>query len=141
MAAVIAAVFDANVLVAGAGWRGDSHLCLVQMARRRVRVFSSAHILEETERICAALRADGSMPHDPQTVLNWFKGAAHLVNPSALGKPRSRDAKDDPVLGTALAARSRLIVTADADLLVLGKPFGIEIIRPRALLAKLQRPL
>ena len=40
-------VFDTNVVVAGAGWRGESFLCLVALARRRVQAFASAWILED----------------------------------------------------------------------------------------------
>ena len=138
---MIAAVFDANVLVSGAGWRGESHICLVAMARRRVRVFTSVWILEEASRISAELHAEGVMSADPQTVLNWFGHTAHWDAPSQTGKQRSRDAKDDPILGTALAARASVIVTGDKDLLVLEKPFGIEILRPRAFLAKIHRPI
>lgn len=138
---MIAAVFDANVLVSGAGWRGEAHLCLVALARRRVRVFTSSWILEEASRISAELHADGILRVDPQTTLHWFSHTAHWVTPAETGKQRSRDAKDDPILGTALAAKARLIVTGDNDLLVLNKPFGIEIIRPRAFLAKIHRPI
>lgn len=138
---MIAAVFDANVLVAGAGWRGESHLCLVQMARRRVRVYTSAWILEEATRTCAALARSGRMTCNPQPVLAWFRAKAPLVEPVPTGKQRSRDPKDDPILGAALAARVKLIVSGDGDLLALGKPFGIEIIHPRHLLARLVEPL
>ena len=47
---MILAVFDSNVVIGGAIWRGESHLCLVAMARRRVRVFTSAWIIEEVRR-------------------------------------------------------------------------------------------
>ena len=60
---------------------------------------------------------------------------------SMMGKPRSRDVKDDPYLACALGAGAKLIVTRDGDLLVLGQPFGIQIITPRELLARLSRPL
>ena len=60
-----------------------------------------------------------------------------IVAPAPLGKQRSRDAKDHPYLACALAASSRIIVSRDQDLLVRGKPFGIEIITPRDLLARL----
>lgn len=45
-----AAVFDSSIIVAGAGWRGEAHLCLAAMARRRVKVFTSDWILEEVNR-------------------------------------------------------------------------------------------
>ena len=38
-------------------------------------------------------------------------------------------------------ARRQVIVTRDADLLALQKPFGIRIITPRELLSLLARPL
>jgi predicted nucleic acid-binding protein len=63
------------------------------------------------------------------------------VEPSPTGKPRSRDPKDDPILGTAVSAGARLIISLDNDLLVLEKPFGIAILLPRQFLAHLQRPI
>jgi putative PIN family toxin of toxin-antitoxin system len=139
---VTAAVFDSSVVVAGACWRGESYLCLVSLARRRLRVFASTWILEESRRAIARLKAEGVIvSHDPWPVFNWFASTSRLVSPAATGKQRSRDLSDDPILGTALAGRARIIVSLDKDLLELEKPFGIEIVRPRQLLARLQRPL
>ena len=50
---------------------------------------------------------------------------------------RSRDLKDAPYLACALAARATFIVTRDADLLDLEKPFGIGILTPRAFLSRI----
>jgi putative PIN family toxin of toxin-antitoxin system len=108
------------------------------MARRRVRVFTSQWILEETHRAIASLR---SAARDPLPVIAWFSERASIVSPGPTGKARSRDPTDDPVLGTALAAKARFIVSYDRDLLVLRKPFGIEIVRPGEFLARLQRPI
>ena len=133
------AVFDSNVVVGGSVWRGQSYLCLVSMARRRVRVFSSAWILEEVRRSVTQLQERGlTGERDPWPIVNWFAGTARLVIPAPTGKQRSRDPKDDPILGTALAPGARTIVTFDKDVLVLEKPFGIEIIHPAELLARLQ---
>ena len=133
------AVFDSNVAVGGSVWRGQSYLCLVSMARRRVRVFSSAWILEEVRRSVTQLQERGlTGERDLWPIVNWFAGTARLVIPAPTGKQRSRDPKDDPILGTALASGARTIVTFDKDVLVLEKPFGIEIIHPAELLARLQ---
>ena len=35
-------VFDAGVVFSGAGWRGEAHLCLVAMSRRRVIAFATS---------------------------------------------------------------------------------------------------
>jgi putative PIN family toxin of toxin-antitoxin system len=136
-----AAVFDSSVIVAGSCWRGESHLCLVAMARRRVRVFASVWILEEVSRAISNLLADRVLQRDPLPIINWFAEKARLVSPSPTGKQRSRDPKDDPIIGTALSAGARVIVSLDNDLLVLGKPFGIAVLGPREFLARLHRPI
>jgi predicted nucleic acid-binding protein len=73
--------------------------------------------------------------------LNWYYDRVKLVEPSPLGKQRSRDPKDDPYLACALAAGAKFIVSRDEDLLALEKPFGIHIVTPRLLLARLARPI
>jgi uncharacterized protein len=139
---VIRAVFDSSVLVSGFAWRTESHLCLVSMARRRARVFTSSWILEEASRALKELQAAGRLPkHDPWPLFNWFANTARIVTPAPTGKQRSRDINDDPVLGTSLASKAQFIVTNDRDLLVLRKPFGIEIVRPRLFLGRLHRPV
>ena len=135
-------VFDTNVVVAGAGWRGESFLCLVALARRRVQAFASAWILEEIRRTVTTLQAKGTFKrHDPWPVVHWFGDTARPVAPAPVGKQRSRDPNDDPFLAAALAAGAKVIVSLDEDLLALEKPFGIEIITPRQLLGRLRRPL
>ena len=136
-----AAVFDSSVIVAGSGWRGESHLCLVAMARRRVRVFTSEWILDEVRRAISDLLAARELEREPQPIINWFVEKARLVSPWPTGKQRSRDPKDDPIIGTALSAGAKFIVSLDNDLLVLEKPFGIAVLRPREFLARLHRPI
>jgi putative PIN family toxin of toxin-antitoxin system len=135
---VIAAVFDTSVLVAGCGWHGEGNRCLVAMAQRRARVFTSQYIIDELQEAIREFRQQRRItPRDMLPAFNWFCDKATVVTPSSLGKQRSRDPKDDPVLGTALAAGAGLLVSYDFHLLDLEKPFGIEIIRPREFLALL----
>ena len=130
-------VFDAGVVFSGAGWRGEAHLCLAALARRRVIAFATAPTIEELRRVVDQIGF--KTQHSPYTILDWYYGAVKMVSPAPLGKQRSRDAKDDPYLACALAASAGLIVSRDQDLLVLGKPFGIELITPRELLTRLTR--
>ena len=132
-------ILDANVVFAGAGWRGEAYNCLLAMAKRRITVFATLEILEEVR----ALVADrgNKFKYPPVTTLNWYYDRVKLVEPAPLGKQRSRDAKDDPYLACALAAGAKVIVSRDDDLLALEKPFGIQIITPRELLAKLATPI
>jgi len=138
-ARVITAVFDSNVIVSGLIWRGESYLCLVSQARRHVRVFASEWIIEEVRRSIKQIETGKRIPRDPWPGFNWFCYTAKLVDPAPMGKQRSRDPEDDPILGTALAGRIKTVVTRDNDLLELGKPFGIEILHPRDFLRKLNR--
>lgn len=129
-------VFDAGVVYSGAGWRGEAYLTLVSLARRRVTAYATVTTLEEL-RDLVQTRAF-KCRHDPHTILDWYYRTVRQVNPAPLGKPRSRDLKDDPYLACALGAGAKWIISRDEDLLVLQKPFGISIITPRELLARLR---
>ena len=131
-------VFDAGVVFSGAGWRGEAHLCLVSLARRRFVAFATDETVAELRRIVKEIGF--KTPHSPFTILDWYYRVVKMVAPAPLGKQRSRDPKDDPYLACALASAARLIISRHDDLLVLKKPFGIEIITPQELLARMARP-
>jgi putative PIN family toxin of toxin-antitoxin system len=126
----VRAVFDANVIASGVGWQGEGWLCLVKLARRQVEAFGTEQTLAETREAALRIIDEFQPKHNAAGRLTWYLDRVQLVEPSPLGKQRSRDAKDDPYLAAALAARARVIVTCDKDLLELEKPFGIEIVRP-----------
>ena len=128
-------VFDAGVVYSGAGWRGEAHLCLVAMARRRLIAFATSETLDGLRRVASEIGF--KTPHSPYTILDWYFGAAKIVSPAPLGKQRSRDANDDPYIACALGAKAKVIVSRDKDLLSLEKPFGVEIIEPREFLRRL----
>ena len=130
-------VLDANVVYAGAGWRGEAYACLVALARRRITAFATDETLDELRSLVSEIGYKAR--HSPNNVLSWYYEKVRLVEPVRLGKQRSRDATDDPYLACALAARAKVIVSRDEDLLSLEKPFGIEIISPRELLRRLAK--
>ena len=130
-------VLDANVVFAGAGWRGEAYACLLAVARRRVTVVATSEILEELRALVA--ERSYKSKHSPHNLLTWYYDTVKMVEPSPLGRRRSRDPKDDPYLACALAAGAKVIVSRDDDLLAMKKPFGIEIITPRELLTRLAR--
>jgi putative PIN family toxin of toxin-antitoxin system len=129
-------VLDANVVFAGVGWRGEAHHCLLAMARRRITAFATLEILEEIRALVA--ERGSKFKHAPDNLLTWYYDRVKLVEPAPLGKQRSRDVKDDPYLACALAAGAKIIVSRDEDLLVMKKPFGIEIIRPSEFLRRIK---
>src|SRR2546426_12781926 len=81
-------VFDAGVVFSGAGWRGEAHLCLVAMARRRIIVFGTTDTLDELRRLVRQIGF--KVPHSPDTILDWYYRTVKTVSPVPLGKQRSR---------------------------------------------------
>ena len=133
------AVFDTNVIASGIFWhRSTARRCLTGLARREFKLAASDDILNEYVLTCAALHAQ-KPEQDPSGPLAWITSRALLVTPSPLGTQRSRDAKDDPFLACAVAARAEYLVSSDRDLLVLRKPFGISIVTPVQFLRVLER--
>lgn len=135
---MIRAVFDCNVVLLGIGWSGSARACLELVARRRVFLFVTEAILAEYESVIPETLAEELPDIDPHPKLAWIRARARQVEPSLLGKRRSRDSKDDIYLAGALAASAQYLVTYDKDLLALGKPFGVETIRPAELLRRIK---
>jgi putative PIN family toxin of toxin-antitoxin system len=122
-------VVDASVAAAGIVFRGEAWSVLAKLARHQAIAYGTEFTLTETKETVAALATRKNAKHNVGGALTWYLDIVKPVEPAPLGKQRSRDAKDDPYLAAALAARAD-IVTYDKDLLDLGKPFGVEILRP-----------
>ena len=127
-------VIDTNTFIAS-GWRINAHARRVfaSVARRRFRLAVSTAILDEYRGVSQRPRFAGK---NYAGLLSWIEKYALVVEPAPLGKRRSRDPKDDIFLACALFARAKFIVSNDQDLLALGKPFGIEILRPAHFIAR-----
>jgi predicted nucleic acid-binding protein len=127
---MIRAVLDCGVLVSAIGWGGHARACLDLAAAGQVSLFVTDEIWHEYEHRIPPILAAEKRDVDPQPVLAWLLTIAQFVEPALLGKPRSRDVRDDCYLACALQAGAEVIVSNDRDLLVLGKPFGIAILTP-----------
>ncbi len=128
-------VYDANVAAAGLVFRGEAWACLVKLARRQVFAFGTEFTLEETRETAIRIARERNLIHNVGGALTWYLERVRVVEPVPLGKQRSRDPQDDPYLSAALAARA-WVVTYDHDLLDMGKPFGVEILRPSTFLRR-----
>jgi putative PIN family toxin of toxin-antitoxin system len=132
-------VVDTNVVVSAALWVGsEDRRCFALVARRKCRVAVTDFILREYRFLALRVGRRECPGRDPNPFLHWIESVALLVEPSPLGKQRSRDPKDDPFLACALASRADFIVTKDKDLLALAKPFGVEIVTPREFYRKIE---
>jgi putative PIN family toxin of toxin-antitoxin system len=132
-------VVDTNVFISAAGSRaGFSWRCFVLLAERRFQLAVTKEILTEFETVAERLS------HQPgihcgmkwRPLFHWLCDKAIYFDPAPLGKQRSRNAADDIFLACALASGAKIIVSHDADLLALEKPFGIEIVKPAICVAR-----
>jgi predicted nucleic acid-binding protein len=99
-------------------------------------MIGSKETLAETKEVTIRLIRLKRPKHHAAGRLTWYLNRVRTVSPAPLGKQRSRDRKDDPYVSAALAAGVECLVTYDHDLLVLGKPFGIELVKPSEFLRR-----
>ncbi len=139
---MIVAVLDTSVVAAGIGWAGGPgrHL-LALLARRTFQSVRTPEFTAEWADTLADLAAHEPRWQNPNWAhwLDWLRQKSALVEPSALHPAVKRDPDDDVVLAAALGGRAAYLVTYDRDLLELGKPFGIEILRPGNFVSRLFR--
>ena len=130
-------VLDTGVIVSGIFWRNEPRRCLVALGKRRFTLAVTEPVLDEYVSTVWDVKREEELALNPAPWLQWLAACARCVTPGPLPKQTCRDARDDKFLACALAARATLIVSRDQDLLVLEKPFGIEIITPRQFLGRL----
>lgn len=121
-------VFDTNVLFAAFVAHG---VCagLYEEALSRGRIVVSCFILEELrEKLLVKAKLSQS---EVDEVMDAVRSDAEIVEAQPLAVPVCRDADDDWILATALAAQVDALVTGDKDLLVLKRHGGIPILSPR----------
>jgi uncharacterized protein len=135
-------VLDTNVVMSALLWRGPPFRLLEAIrAQANSQLYSSpmlvAELTDVLSRRAATLQLQriGRTAH---TVLTDYLEAVELIDPKPI-PATSRDPDDDEVLATALACNADLIVTGDADLLVLNPFRDIPILTASQALALLAR--
>lgn len=126
---MIKLVLDTNVFMSGIFWAGHPARILDAWSDGKIKLIVSPDILNEYVRVGNILSkkypgVDISPFIDLVTIYGEF------VSPVTLKEPVSRDADDDKFIATALAAKCKLIVSGDKDLLTVDGCFAIEIIKP-----------
>lgn len=123
-------VLDTNVVASAVLWGGGPRLLLQAGRERRVRLFTSAALLSELTDILTRPKFDKKIAASRLTIdqlVDRYVMLAGLVRPAPM--PRiAPDADDDVVIGTALAARSDLLVTGDKTLLSVEAYQGVRIV-------------
>jgi uncharacterized protein len=132
-------VIDTGVFVSGVFWRREPHRVLRAWGCGLLTPVVSREIHDEYERVLHEVKRETGFAADVSPWLEAMKATAVSVTPAVLGRSVCRDPNDDKFIEAALAAGARTLIARDADLTVLRKPFGIEILTPRAWLSRLPR--
>ena len=121
-------VLDTNVLLSGLIFGGICQRVMLAGIESH-EVYLSPAIFNEVAEKLAGKFAD--LAPTRETALRALRDGSRWIEPVALPVPVCRDADDDWILATALAAKADAIVTGDNDLLVLKRYEGIPILSPR----------
>ncbi len=132
------ALLDANVLISAAIQPAGTPGLIVAalLERDAFELVLSPGIVAEVE-AALKLRKIRRYLHEPDEALLWLAdlaALADLADDTNRAKGVCRDPDDDAVLSAAIEGRADVIVTGDADLLVLEEHDGIAIVTPRAFL-------
>ena len=136
-------VLDTNIVLSGLLWRGAPYQLLTQIKQTRtLQLVSSPIMLEEladvlTRKQCISRSA--AIEQNSAQVLADYLQVVELVEPVNI-PPTSRDPDDDAILACALAAHADLIVSGDADLLVLKQFRDIPIVTAAQAIKRITTP-
>lgn len=133
-------VLDTNVVVSALFWGGVPRRLLDLGRDGRVSLFTSSVLLDELADVLArekfaALLA--SQEITPNFLMQRYGMLATLIKPQAIERT-VRDADDDAVIATALAAQADIIVTGDNDMLVLHPYKAVQILGPADAMRQIQ---
>ena len=133
-------ILDTGVVTAGVFWRHEPRACLKAWLKGLICPVISEDIFAEYERVLREVKREEGFNTDIESWLDTIRLSALWVTPVKLSEPVCRDRHDDKFIEAALAAGTQTLIARDSDLTVLQKPFGIEILTPRAWLSRLPRP-
>ncbi|MBS0456784.1 MAG: putative toxin-antitoxin system toxin component, PIN family [Proteobacteria bacterium] len=119
-------VLDTNVLVSGLAYPQSLPGRIVGAWRAGgLDVALSHDILDELARVLPRLPRIGLAPAAIRDLTESLVFLADIVEPAGATDPGLRDAADQPVLLTLLAAKADYLVTGDKDLLALADRYPI----------------
>lgn len=129
---MIRVVLDTNVLLSGIAYPGSMPGRIVAAWRRgSIEVLLSIHILEELRRVLPRLaHRHGLSALEIDDLVDILSIQCEIIEPAREAEPGLRDAADQPVLGTLVAALRDTksidyLITGDKDLLALADRYPI----------------
>jgi len=125
-------VVDTNILVSASFWKGNPYKIIELAAQGKIKVFSSAEILEEFARV---LKRDFKTGEEEiKERIENFLEIINLVEPKIKIQEVKEDPDDDKVLEVAIEANADCIVSGDKHLLKIKGFKGIKIITAKEFL-------
>lgn len=121
-------VLDSSVLIAASISRAGVCAELLEDVLTHHELVLSAYIADEVRQ--KLLEKFHFPDKEVRQLQRLLLRVATLVEPAVLPPDACRDARDLPVLGTAVAAGASLLVSVDKDLLSLSEFQGIAIVKP-----------
>lgn len=119
-------VLDTNVLVSGLAYPGSVPGRIVTAWRQGgLEVVLSRHILDELVRVLPRLPRVRMTPNEIRDLADSCMFLADVVEPDGEQDEKLRDAADQPVLLTLVAAKADDLITGDKDLLALANRYPI----------------
>jgi putative PIN family toxin of toxin-antitoxin system len=119
-------VVDTNVILAATITHGTSAEVFEHCLLNHV-IFSSPFLQEVEEKLSLKFHLP---KRKAERVIRFLRNATKKVTPRPLSARVCRDADDDNVLSTAIAAQADCILTGDSHLLELIQYEGIAILKP-----------
>jgi len=126
-------VVDTNILVSAFLWQGTPGRLVEMAGEKECDLFTSRVLLDELADVLQRKKLEKQVLATGLTAIQLLRNYQKLsttVTARRLAQQVSRDADDDAVLACALAVQADLIVSGDADLLVLKQFEGIRIVTP-----------
>ena len=126
-------VVDTNILVSAFLWQGTPGRLIELAGEQECRLFTSRALLDELADVLQRKKLEKQVQATGLTAVHLLRNYQKLsttITARRLAQQVSRDADDDAVLACALAAKVDLIVSGDADLLVLKQFQGMRIVTP-----------
>lgn len=129
--ATLRVVLDTNVLLSGLAYPASTPGKILAAWRHgSVEVLLSQYILDELRRVLPRLaHRHGLNAGEIEDLVDILSIQAEVLDPAKSADPALRDANDQPVLGTLLAAlqgsRAEYLITGDKDLLRLADRYPI----------------
>ena len=128
-------VLDINIFVSSFFWGGNPRKIIERVIDGKDTLFTCKEILEETAVVLARPKFKVSIEYITH-LIHSIEELANCISVTGAIQNVCRDTDDDKILECALLANADYIITGDADLLVLEKFRGINIVTAKEYLEK-----